>query len=284
MQILLDNGIFSHSEFAEPAIKQTSVRWGDTDQSFPVQGFMRKRPDKDPDSQRQKDALFTVGRLIREGRIEAYDYDEILFERMRDTAKIPEFNALQDCKIHRCRPALERSKFRQTVNFRDAISKGGKKDRKAGVDLGQANQIAFLEWLCSLSRDHVNLFMKHAPQIGMTEFEVESLKNIEWFQFLCQRSGSPENYPDIFHLWTAERNGFDGVLTLEKRLPNLVSRVRNERLKKIQIQTEVLRPLDFLRKLGIDEPDPVPMQTDRFYYWHEVVGLRANRLHGQGQV
>jgi hypothetical protein len=55
---------------------------------------------------------------------------------------------------------------------------------------------------------------------------------------------------------------------LEKRLPNLVSRVTNETIQKIKIQTEVLRPLDLLRKLGIDNPDPVPMEPDRFYYYY----------------
>jgi hypothetical protein len=270
MRILLDNGIFSHSEFAEDAVKQTSLRWGDSDHVVPVQGLIRKKPDKDPDNQKQKDALFTVGRLIREGRIEAYDYIEVRFERIRDRPKIREFNALQGCKIHRCYPALDRSKFRQTMNFTDAVSKGGKKDRKVRVDLGEANQIAFLKWLCDLNRDRVNVIIEHAAPIGLTDFEVESLKTIERFQFLCRRSGSPENYPDVFHLWTAERNGLHAVLTLDKGLPNLVSRVRNEKVRRIEIKTEALRPLDLLQKLEIDKPDPVPMETDRFYYYHEV--------------
>ena len=198
MRTLLDNGIFIHSEFAETAIKQTSVRWGDTDQVLPVHGLIRKMPDVNLDYQRQKEALFTIGRLIREGRIEAYVYTEILFERMRGSGWVQEFNALQNCKIHECNPALERSKFRSTLNFREAISKGGKKDRKAGVELGETSQIAFFEWLCSLRKEHIDVLIQHAAQIGLPEFEVESLRNIGWFQFLCQRSGSPENYPDVF--------------------------------------------------------------------------------------
>lgn len=77
MRVLLDNGIISHSECANNAIKQTSVRWGDTDQVLPIHGSVRKTQDREVEYQRQKEALFTVGRLIREGRIEAYQYSEI---------------------------------------------------------------------------------------------------------------------------------------------------------------------------------------------------------------
>ena len=270
MRILLDNGIFTHSEFAEGAVKRTSVRWGDTLQVLPVHGLVRKAPDKDLGYQREKEALFTVGRLIREGRIAAYDYTEIQFERMRDRGRLQEFNALQDCPISECRPALVRSRFRMTINLTDSISKGGRKDRKAGVELGGANQIAFFEWLCSLRQEHIDTLLQLVAQIGLTGFEVESLRNIEWFQFLCERSGSLENYPDVFHLWTAERNSLDAVLTLDKGFSSFVSRVRKEKVKRIEIRTEVLRPLDLLLKLGIEEPDPVPMDTERFYHLHEV--------------
>ena len=64
IRILLDNGILTHSEFAEDAIKQTSVRWGDTDQVIPIYGLVRKAPDKDRKFQSQKEALFTIGRQI----------------------------------------------------------------------------------------------------------------------------------------------------------------------------------------------------------------------------
>jgi hypothetical protein len=55
------------------------------------------------------------------------------------------------------------------------------------------------------------------------------------------------------------------LLTLETKLPNLVARIRNENKREIDINTEVLRPVELLRKLGISEPDPVPIKTDHFY-------------------
>jgi hypothetical protein len=271
MRVLLDNGVFSHSEFSEGAVMQTAVHWGDSDLVLPVQGLVRKAPQKNAEYQSQVEALFTVGRLIREGRIEAYDYSEILFERMRPRTEVQAYNALQGCTIHRCPPAVERSRFRGSMNFIDTISKGGKNDQKKsvkkGVTLGDANQIAFFKWLCTLRKEHVGALISQAALIGLTAFEIESLKNVEWFQFLCERSESSENYPDVFHLWTAERNGFDALLTLDGKLQNLVSRVRNEKVRRVEIKTKVVRPQDLLPKLGIDKPDPVPMDANRFYRW-----------------
>lgn len=274
MRVLLDNGIFSHSEFAESAVKETLVGWGDTKQVLPVHGLIRKTPDKNPEFQKQKEALFTVGRLIREGVIEAYDYREIQCERIRGRIGLRVCDALQGCTFHSCRPAVERSKFRQTVNFMDAISKGGKKDCAAGLELSEANQIPFFEWLCNLEKEHIDALIRHGALIDLTAFEIESLRNVDWFRVLCQTSGSRENsrenYPDVFHLWTAERNGLDAVLTLDGKLKNLVSRVKKEKVKRVEIRTEVLLPMDLLQKLGITEPDPVPMDIDRFYRWHEL--------------
>jgi hypothetical protein len=271
MRVLLDNGVFSHSGFAEGAVMQTAVHWGDTDLVLPVQGLVRKAPQENAEYQSQIEALFTVGRLIREGRIEAYDYSEILFERMRHRTEVQAYNALHGCRIHRCPPAVERSRFRSSTNFMDTISKGGKNDQKKsvkkGTTLGNANQISFFKWLCTLRKEHVDALISQAALIGLTAFEIESLKNVDWFQFLCERSESSENYPDVFHLWTAERNGFDALLTLDGKLQNLVSRVRNEKVRKVEIKTKVVRPLDLLPKLGIDKPDPVPMDANRFYRW-----------------
>jgi hypothetical protein len=263
MKVLLDAGILIHSEFAQPTRQEKRLHWGNTDHVVQISGFMRKALDKDDDQQAQKNALFTVGRLMREGRIEAYSYIEI--ENEVRQARLQYFNALQGCAIRRCVPPLERSKFRKTANLKDWFAKGGKKDRLAGVALGGANQIAFFSWLNELSEMHVQILVKHAQQIGLSVMEVESLNDLRWFQFLCNRWNSPENYPDIFHLWTAERNHCDVLLTLDKGIQKLVARVAAEKTKTIEIRTEVLRPLDLLRKLSVAAIDPVPMESGRFY-------------------
>jgi hypothetical protein len=271
MRVLLDAGIFSHSAFAESWVEHRTVRFGHRTQVVGVHGLIRKAPGASADQQKQEEALFTIGRLIREGQIRAFEYNEIHFERVRIAAPIEEFNALRGCTIDQCAPALERSRFERTISLRDMFSKGGKKDRRKFGEVGAAGQIGFMEFLCTLPEEHVDeLIEQHASLLGLTDFEVDSLRNIHWFQVLCGRSQSRENYPDVFHLWTAERNGLDAVLTLERGLPNLVRRVRNEKKKQIEIRTEVLRPLDLLHKLNIQKPDPVPMDAGRFYHLHEV--------------
>jgi hypothetical protein len=272
MRVLLDSGVYIHAEFGTGAGKQTTVHWGGQDQTFEVSGVIRKPPANNLGYQVQKEALFTVGRLIREGQIEAFDYWEIQCERWRGSPGIGVCNALAGCenKIKSCLPALHRSKFRQSIDFIETISKGGKKDVDRGLETGTSSQIAFFSWLCSMTSEHADAFISHRDEIGLTPFDVESLRNLGWFRFLCERSSSCENYPDVFHLWTAERNGLDAVLTLDTRLSDLVARVSKEKVKKIEIRTDVLQPITLLERLGISRLDPVPMEANRFYYWHEV--------------
>jgi hypothetical protein len=264
MRILLDNGIYSHSEFAESATALSPLG-GEV-----IHGIRRKAPQADTEFQGRINTLPTIGRLIRERIIEGLDSKEIWCERMRYRPLFPFGNALQDCVIGRCNPAIDRSKFAQTVDITDYFAKGGKKDRKADVALGQANQIAFFKLLCSLTSASVDALVSHASQLHLTAFEVESLQDIGWFQFLCERSGSPENYPDVFHLWTAERNGLDALLTLDNDLPEQVSRVGNEKAKRFEIKTLVLQPDQLLAELGIKDLDPVALESDRFYYLHDL--------------
>jgi len=75
--------------------------------------------------------------------------------------------------------------------------------------------------------------------------------------------------PGCFPFWTAEKHGFDALLTLEKKLPRLITRVQAEKAIQIQINTAVLRPLELLAAMGISEPDRVPIDRDRFYNLYE---------------
>lgn len=198
IRVLLDTGAFIQSEFAELAVKEIPVRWGPGESVLKVYGLKKKQqPVNSEDYRKQKEAMFTVGRMIREERIEAYTSIEIEFERFRGSSGIQEFNALQGCKVRKCDPALERSRFRKTSDLGGSMAKGGKKDRRSGTPGGEATQIAFLEWLCALDRPSVNCLIQHAPLIGLSPFEIHSLENLDWFKFVCKRSGSSENYPDV---------------------------------------------------------------------------------------
>ncbi len=263
IKVLLDNSIRSHAEFAEDAVQDQELQWGPRKITMQVLGFKRKAPHKDRSYQSQIDAIFTVGRLIREGRILPFSSSEIRVEAFRRSKPNPTLYALKDCNISSCPPPIERSKFRQTINIHEYLAKGGKKDRKRGKNLGKMNQIPFMEWLQTLDKPSVALLIDHKETLRLSDFEVKSLENINWYQFICRRSNSRENYPDIFYLWTAERNCIEVFLTLESKLPNIVAQIKNE--NNIEISTEVFRPLEFLRWFGIGKPDEVPIEFDRFY-------------------
>jgi hypothetical protein len=110
--------------------------------------------------------------------------------------------------------------------------------------------------------------------LGLTDFEIDSLQNLKYFQMLCATGRSPEHYPDIFHLWTAQRNRIDVFLTLERKLPEMASRAERSMKIEPQFPTKVLRPIEFLQLLGITCPDPVPLEPNRFYPFIDVVKLR----------
>jgi hypothetical protein len=270
MKVLLDNGIFAHSEFAVSSSRRVSVNWGGSDHSVEIHGVMRKPPYENPDYQRQIDSLFTVGRLIRSGQIEAYSYVEIDCERIRGTPKLGICNALSGCSIRRSEPAINRGKFRQTLNISDWASKGGKKDRKKGnATLGGANQLAFLTWLYGLDKRDVGVLLTHAQRLKLSDFDIASFNDLNWFRYICSRCGTTENYVDAFHLWTARRNSLDAFLTLENTFQNIISNVKKEK-KTLGTTVEVLRPLDLLQNFGVKEVDPVPMEYGRFYHLHEI--------------
>lgn len=263
VKLLFDAGIFIHAEIAVPATQSKTLKWGTREITVPISGAERKPPQDDPSRQNEFDALFTVGRLIREGRVQAFRHHEVMVELWRGR-NTPWVSALTKCDIFTCEPALHRSKFRSTTNFREAVRKGGKKDREKGIAPSNQTQLAFLSWLHGLKPRAVEMLILHATEIGLTSFEVESLQRINWFQIMCGRSGSAENYVDVFHLWTAERNGLC-FLTLDNKIKRLVERVAAEKSCPVSNLPDVFLPTDLLRAMGVTSPDPVPFQTGAFF-------------------
>lgn len=262
--MLLDNSVISGAELAECVTIEKEHLWGNKTITIPLVGY-RKKFSGDSSLQEEIDAIVTVGRLIREGVVAAYTYSELRIEAFRRSAKIKAFNSLAGCHISGCPAPIERSKLRQTVNLSESIAKGGKKDKKRNLNIGEFNQIPYFEWLLSLDDHAVKSILTHSGEIGLTEFEVESFKQIDWFKFICSRVGTPDNYPDAFHLWTAERNDIDVFLTLEKKLPNIVNQIRRSKNHKHRIKTSVLRPIDFLNSMGVSNRDEVPIKEGKFY-------------------
>jgi len=263
MRVMLDNGITGHSQLCEWTMGPQGPLFGAHNQHCEVLGMVRKKPHDDATFQAQVDSLFTIGRLIREKRIEALTYSELQCERMQQFTRDPMLDALAECSFQRCPPAIERGRFMQGDYFAFA-RKGGKEDQKRGLETG-LSQIDFMQMLFGLKDGFLSQWMPLKGLLGLTDFEIESLKNLKTFQQLCKVSNSPENYPDMFHLWTAQRNRIDVFLTLDNKLANIAQMIRNSRGVRVEFPTLVLRPTELLDLLGVKEPDPIPIQHYHFY-------------------
>jgi hypothetical protein len=219
--------------------------------------------------QLEMDAIHTVGRLIREGTIKPFTYHELKFEKARHKPHVQEFNALRGCELAVCRSPIERSRFRATYDFSAHLRKGGKKDKQRGLNDNTFSQIGFISWLISLSNGQVKDILKNSELLHLSEFEIESFESLSWFKALCRKFGGEENYPDAFHLWTAERNNLDYFLTLENKMTNMLCHMGKGK-KAIDMNVRAIKPIEFLNRLGVTELDEVPIESDRFYYFHEI--------------
>lgn len=268
MHVLVDNSITGASQICEWAMGPQGARLGPQNAHWEVLGLIRKMPHPDVAFQAEADALFTVGRLMRKGQIEAYTYNEIGCERMWQPGHDPMLDALAECRFQRCAPAIERSRFQGGL-FPDYQRKGGKKDRKRGVNT-RIGQIPFMEMLCQLNTEGVSGSEEWVQLLKLTEFDVESLKRLKSFQQFCKLSGSREHYPDIFHWWTAQRNRMDVFLSLDFKFANLAKRIAASPGVNLEYPTEVLRPLELLARFGINEPDHIPIPHGRFFTLHDL--------------
>lgn len=262
MRAMLDNSIPGHSQLCDWAMGPQGPLFG-AQSHCEVLGMVRKKMHDDAAFQAQVDSLFTIGRLIREKRIEAFTYGELRCESMQQFIGDPMLDALAECEIKTCPPAIERSRFQRGSYFTFA-RKGGEKDRKRGLN-ARLSQIAFIQMLCGLREGFLPQWTPLKDLLGLTEFEIESLKNLKCFQQFCKISNSAENYPDMFHLWTAQRNHMEVFLTLDNKLINIAQMIRRSRGISIEFPTQVLRPSELLSLLGVKEPDPIPIKHDRFY-------------------
>lgn len=275
LRVLFDSGAFIKSETIECVEIDHEVPWGRSKVSIPLSGYRKKASEQNPESQKQIDALFTIGRLIREQKIEAFTSEEIEVELFRGRPRNPDLNAFENCAFDRCSPPLHRSKFKQTSNTREYFAKGGKKDRKKGYS--DFTQIGFMRWLANIKNEEANAFIQYSNELNLSEFEIQSLKEVGWFRILAEKLGSEENLPDAFHIWTAHRNKMNVFLTLDNRLVNQVASINNEKRRSIEIHPQVLLPLTLVQSLNID-PDGIPIESDKFYSFIEIENLKENRL------
>jgi hypothetical protein len=269
-KVLLDHSIVTHA---------SRMRWvnkpldGPPGQFFAnsLLGAERVAPFSNPAWETEAEAIFTVGTLIREKKVEAVSSMELKWEAIRDYLGSPPLDALHECDIGMVPNAIERGKFVGAL-LENFVKKGGKKD---GVDgENRASQITFFKWLCKLDADAVAKILESRGRLNLTDFECESFGDLSWFKALSERLRSDENLPDAFHLWTAKRNRIDVFLTLDRKLINHAETIEKEK-SGFRLGVKVRSPIRFLQEEGVAKPEPYPCLQGQFYTFLDIARMAA---------
>ncbi len=269
-KVLLDHSIVTHSSRMHWVKKPLDGVVGQL-LANPLLGAERVAPFANPEWEAEAEAIYTVGKLIREKKVEAVSSMELKWEAFRDYFGRPPLDALEGCEVGIVPNAIERGKF-VGASLGDYVKKGGKKDQENGGS--HVSQIAFFKWLCQLGAESVERLLELQGSLKLTEFECESLRGLDWFKALSKRLRSDENLPDAFHLWTAKRNDIGVFLTLDRRLINHAASIEQEKTG-FKLGVKVRSPISFLQDEGVAQPEPYPCHPGQFYTFVDIARIAA---------
>lgn len=232
-------------------------------------GVRRKPVASSPLREKELVAIYTIARLIREERVSAFSSTELLVEGLKDYFPAFHLRATADCKIDYVPAPIERAKFVKTdlgtfVNKGRTV--GGKADRSI------TSQLSFFSWLIDLTKEDVERIIGQPESRGLTAFECESLRSLDWFKTMRARAQTDQHLPDLFHIWTALRNEISVFLTIDEKLIRMIRGIAKEK-SGFKVGVKVISPLEFLEGLGIYELDRFECEFDRFYWLDEVSGM-----------
>lgn len=161
----------------------------------------------------EKLALSQIAEKVAARSVKLYSSVELQAERMRieKVASQRRRNVFDDLRIEEARVPFNKSKL--PLSMDDFLSK--------------ASLINFCKtFLLRSSAEETEAFISRMSKnlvYGPDEFEIHCLRNKAKFQSLCTNLHEG-HIPDAFHLWTAEENGMNYFLTLDKKFINAVSR------------------------------------------------------------
>jgi hypothetical protein len=244
--IFVDNCIDSLSNTMQGVNKVQDVVWGDTIQAINILGFERKpMPNSDHEWKRKQiECLPTVGRIAREGKIVLYTYDELQHEAFKRPGSFPS-NVLGDLfagvTFMHVDAAVERSFFFQ-MEMSEYISKD--------------QMITFCKWLHSPKIE--DMVDRLASLERYPAFLLNNLKGVQRFRDLCNGLAEKQ-YPDAFHLWTAEVNEIEYFLTTDQKFIRAMTVT-----KRMNLPCRPLSPSDLLDVLEIDDRVPFDYKENQF--------------------
>lgn len=236
--IMIDNCITSLSDTMQCVSKTVEIEIRGVSRSVQVRGFER-RPAPGPDEEwkrNQLDCLPSVARLAREGVVSCYTYSELRHEAWKRPGSFPTniigrlFSEVPFVDVD---AAVERSYFFQT-DFSEYISTD--------------QVVKFCKWLNAAKFDeHID---RLAALGRYPEFLLANLRNVDRYRNLCAGL-SERQYPDAFHLWTAEVNGAKYFLTTDRKFIRALTQSKN-----IELPCAPVGPERLLEVLSVKARDP----------------------------
>jgi len=241
VSVLVDNCIDSYSDTMTSVSKEFKVDIGGVQQAFRVLGFGRwtsPRPEHEW-MRAEFECLPTVARVAHEERVQFCTYSELENEAMKRPQGFPATlvgDLFRGIKFRRIDAAIERSCF-----FQMEMSKF----------LSPEQMIKFCTWLleCDSRSPRLDALESsgHVPP-----FYIGNLRKVERYRSLC--SGlSERQYADAFHLWTAEVNGLDYFLTMDRKFIRAMTES-----SRLSLPCKPIPPSVLLDVLGVRDRDPFP--------------------------
>lgn len=236
--IMIDNCITSLSDTMQCIYKTVEIGIGNVSQSIQVLGFQR-RPTPGVDEEwmyNQFNCLPTIARIAREGLISCYTYSELRHEAWKRPGSFPSnVIGLLFSGVPYVDAAVERSYFFQT---------------DLSEYLSSDQMILFCKWL--INTDFTKRIDDFYAAGKYPEFLLANLRNVDRYRKLCASLGERQ-YPDAFHLWTAEVNGAKYFLTTDRKFIRGMTQSNNMDLPCLPIGPEQL-----LEVLKVNARDPFP--------------------------
>jgi hypothetical protein len=240
ISVFVDLSVRRYAVLTEDTQIEKRINWGGREHTSVIAGWKRKpdRSARDSWLQKQISCLPTIARLADAGTVHCYFSLELMFEESRGSGGMHgTFGDLfAGVMMKSCLAVVNRPRFRQNVDFGEYLRKEGLPE--------------FCDFLLKLDPS----LLSQAPEFWNTlpAFEQENLMQLERFKSLC-RCLSVGHSSDAFHLWTAEANGLDYFLTMDKKFINAVSNIHD-----FNFRCKPISPEQLLSVLGMTEIDPHP--------------------------
>lgn len=228
MKVLFDNSVLQDAVRAHHGFEYRK-REGFGFANRLIRPVTRTRPLRRDWRQKEIDSLPVIAELIHRGIVSPFTTHELKAEAY----SVVEF------------PPVRRDDVFAGVEF--AYLKSPLDRSKWGLSsaqyLDRESVIKYCEYFfLSPSKDRLETFidgMRHNPTYSLTKFEERCLRHVSTFRNIC-RNIDRAHYPDALHLWTAEENGIDVFLSVDKKFRNVMER------QNVHLHCKILFPSELL--------------------------------------